>query len=241
MNKNIEKFHFDQFQSSIETPFTILEHNDKPDFLVKYNNQIIGIEHTSLRNRFYAPISGCEQNICNLAVRNILQLDCPPLAVQILFTFREKPSRKIVEYTANWLSNEVYQHIDDIKNNYTFQIWPSDPTISIKLIKINWNTNSAGIKWLDYHRWQPLGFNSVSRDFEMDIQKIIDKKNVLYRKYKMKCTACWLLIVIDRLKKDGNFAYEYMDKNLVYKTNYDKVFLFDLMMMQSYSLNTINI
>lgn len=63
--------------------------------------------------------------------------------------------------------------------------------------------------------------------FEL-LQETINSKNYKYNTYKQKCDKCFLLIVSDNLAGNSSFL-EFDDtiKNIFFKTNFDKIFLYE--------------
>jgi hypothetical protein len=85
--------------------------------------------------------------------------------------------------------------------------------------------------------WERANNLGVSNDVVFDIRYAIHKKDEKLRLYqKQRLNYYWLLITTDRLRAVKNFNLSDKILNHTFKSNFQKVFLFDLIKSEIYQL-----
>lgn len=231
--KSIEKLHFAYFKECCkELPSSISSehHDDNPDFLVKHNSGVLGIELTQLFKVTKHPnapqaLESFRQQIVESAQKCCE--DIPPLSVNVWFTFnQEVPKNRTLEINriGKSLANLVKKwcHENPSKTFETLKPHLEISEIYQMIIARAWNGKTG----LHYHLWT-VECPAVVQNFRSEVlQNCIDEKSLRYKKYRNKCDECWLLIVVNLFKNSQSF--EIPDRiDHKFKSKFERVYYMD--------------
>jgi len=240
MNKLIEKFYVEEFLKCIDYPSIILEDSESPDFLIHHNNRTIGIEVTCLKKEGISEIAGIQRKIVKDAQQMAISNNLDPLDIHVwMYTKRYINGQSYINEASKFLYQTVIDNFELIRssNGNIVTVHLEQNKYGIHQITAHWHTIN-GTRWLDDHRWQTQEPGLVSINFANILQREIDKKNNKINLYLNKCNSCWLVVVIDRSKKDEMFDYSYINKEISFLSKFEKTYFFDLMDRKAYLLNT---
>ena len=238
MDKKLERFYLEEFIKCINITPTSIKDSESPDFLLQINNEIIGIELTSIKQDYLSPTVGNQRKIVRNACSKAINSAIEPLDVHVWFhDFKPNNVQLFIKTASDYLYSIIKNNIDEIKNanGLLCDIDCSDNKYGIFQVTAHWHSVNNE-KWLYNHRWKTEEPGFVSINFHDIIQKEIDKKNTKFSRYISKCNKCWLLIVIDRSKKDEHFDYSYMNDDSNYNSNFFNNYIFDLYEKKVYLL-----
>ena len=240
MNKIVERFQLDQFLKCIGLAPNRIDDFESPDFIIYFDNKKIGIELTSIKQSSIASIAGNHRKIVQNAYNKAIQANIEPIDVHVWFYDHEITNVQLfIKEASEYLFRLIASNIDTIKaaNGNTTKIKCTGNKYNISQVTAHWHTIN-GNRWLYDHRWKTEEPGFVSTSFRNIIQNEITKKNAKLLKYLTKCNSCWLLIVIDRSKRDEHFDYEYIKSDGNYESAFEKNYLFDLMERKVYLLKS---
>jgi hypothetical protein len=211
-NKNIEKLHFAYFKECCnDLPLGIVDdYGENPDFLIKHDSGVLGIEHTQLFKITKHPnapqaLESFRKQIIETA-KKCCEKNIPPLLVRVWFYFNQKVpknrkqeikriSEALVGFVNKW-------HQENPSKFFEYFSYPSElPAITQIGIVHSWNGKTG----LPYHHWIMEGPAVVGNFSTEKVQSCINEKNDRYEEYLKRCDECWLLIVIDIFKDSQSF------------------------------------
>lgn len=238
--KRIERFYLDRFIEIYDNTIKVLRESECPDFLCSYKGYILGIEVTRLKKKRLSEISGVQNKIVRKAKELAIEYGMKPMDVKIWFSeYMTDLKHEMVENAAEYLYQIVHRNIEQIQNNNgrCVTLDTSGNQYGILQVAATWG-EVDGIMRLQYpyQRWRTIEPGWLSIEFRKDLQKVIDSKNQKVDLYKKEVQNCWLLIVVDRSKRDEQFDYSRMDSSLTYESRFERTFLFDLMERKIYQL-----
>jgi len=241
MDKKLEIFHIQQYFTISGIDAELISCGESPDFIYKIDNIITGIELSRIKIKKLSAIAGDQRQIVRFAMKKAIDNKLNPLEATVFFDSQLKNiSKKEINDAAEYLFEIVNNNLKEIENGKVNQVKLKIKSnkYGFSYVLVHWNVFNGTI-WLDHHRWKPNEPGFVSTEFSSKIRNEIKKKNKKYFEYRKKCDQCWLIFVIDRSKKDELFDYSYMDKNIIYESNFDSTIIFDLMEKKIYNLKTI--
>jgi len=251
--KEDEELHLNLFRKIYEKkydqkfPQGVVEHKikEKPDFLIKGKDNVLGIEHTEFfrkkshkekhsprkKEAFREKIISDAQNLCE-------QRGVSPLEVKVLFKSLEHLSgEKVQAELSESIANSV-EHACHEKREGIFRLTGSELGIpEIYLISVIRGTLD-GQTWRIKHWWYEVKASWINRNFISELQACINWKNDRYIEYRGKCGQCWLLIVTNR-SKDSQ-AFEITKEILQYKYTslFERTFYMEVLFKEIYELTT---
>lgn len=232
-NKSIEKLHFSYFKETCkDLPTGIVnDYGENPDFLIKHDSGMLGIEHTQLFKRTKHPnipqaLESFRKQIVDTA-KKCCEKDVPPLFVNVWFYFNQtvpknrkqeikRISENLVNFVKKWHQKNPFKYYD------SFSYPPELPNIA-QIIIVHAGNGKNG---LPYHHWTveaPAVVQNLTTD---KIQNCINEKNKRYGEYLKRCDECWLLIVFDLFKDSQSFEVSsIIDKR--FESKFDRIFFWD--------------
>lgn len=224
LNEREQYSHILRFKESFtDFPEGILCFDDNPDVLVKTQEGFYGIEHTRLYYGTLKEQESLEQRIADRAKEMYESTGAPPLYVTVLFDSKVKLGVKDIDLIAADLNGMVHQHIPAVGEHLMLEGWRfisqrCSPSISV--IFIDRPDKSCEMFW-------GVGRGGAVPDLasEQIRERIQDKETELSR-YLSKCFKVWLLIVEDGFSPSSYFVISDEIKNQVYKSSFDRIFLF---------------
>ncbi len=238
--KRLERFYLTQFIDIYDKAIEIITDGENPDFLCKRRNEVFGIELTSLKMKSLSEITGLQRKIVQKA-QELAEGDLEPMEIKVWFSeYNTRYGAYKINQAALYIYETVKQTLSKIANNdgHSNEIETGGNRFGIIFLTANLGIIN-GKRWLANHRWQTQEPGFVNMSFESDLQEIINQKNKKYNKYLEKIDSCWLLVTIDRRKKEEKFDYARMKKQRIYNSLFDKTILFDVMERKAYNLNTV--
>lgn len=215
--------------------------SESPDFILKIKSRLnLGIELTRLNPQNAKTLSSKELNRDKfrdeiiVRAKNIFnQSSSENLFVKFLFSdkIEIKPESALV--VSARLTNLVRNALQNKNTNSFFResITGSSLPGGIDEILI---IHESGFKTSVWERSNNLG---VSENIIEDIRQTIinkDKKLKFYQKKKL--TNYWLIINIDRLRGTKNYQLRNTIENVSFQSDFEHVFLFDLMRAECHQL-----
>ena len=228
MNKKEERRFVEEVKKLIsDFPVGSIEDSDPPDFLIKCDDVITGIELTRYyrKRRNYEindrEIEAIQQKICDEAQKIYNSKSQVPLYVYPLWGFRQKLSSQKISSLANILANLVLDNIPEevhstIHLNYR----------KLLSLPISAYCNQISImKMQDEVHWASMGASFLYVD-KSEIEELIAKKNEKINDYQKKCDKVWLIIVFEGSKLSSTVdLHDVIDKT--FESNFDKILLYD--------------
>jgi hypothetical protein len=199
--------------SKLETDIVILECSEQPDFLIKHQNNIIGIEHTGIYDDEVVAeiktikkiIKKCQEKLV-VERSDIAGLYNLILIPQNFMTELKLSERRIID-TINDYIIATFDNIVTEKPGFISEvIHTENPRLELTLGEKYWLAE--------------LTTEAIS--------KTISKKEAKIDTYKSlkEIKECWLLIVIDGASSDSSFEIK-LKRLPTHLTQFDKVFIFD--------------
>ena len=220
--------------------------SESPDFVVKMKNRHqLGIELTRLNpaNALLPDTSQKEEiafredfiTFCKELYEHHLQI---PLFVKFLFAENERLTPESKLFAAARVSNLIRNAAKKRKSNnfYSYSFNKSDLPNGLDQLFLAFHPKLETAIW---ERSNNLG---VSNNVVDDVHKAIQKKDEKLRLYqKQRLNYYWLLITTDRLRgvKSLNLVNKIMNQQ--FDSQFQKVFLFDLLKSPSRSWNAISV
>jgi hypothetical protein len=215
--------------------------SESPDFMIKMKNRhLLGIELTRLNpgnstppeTEFLKEIESREQLI--EMVRNIFERDFQhKLFVKFLFSeanYIKSESQIVVAVQTAGIIRRIVQHK---KTNSTFRISISSDQLPEGIDEIL----IVGNPVLEVSIWERSNNLGVSNNVVDDIKNAIHKKDEKLRLYqKQRLNYYWLLITTDRLRGVKNFNLPNKIMNHTFHSDFQHVFLFDLIKSEVFVL-----
>lgn len=199
-----EQFHFELFKKLCkqwrDDGLEDKNRNERiPDFLFRYPDNVLGIEHCELfkDKRTDHKVSpqqqeGSLQKIVDEARNICVKRGIPPLEVKLFFA----PAFENKQITKNQ-GQQVSKRLAWFVENSSKTVSSLPPLIESgdKLPEIPYMSIEAGN---DDHRWNKVPVCLPKEDFIIELQERINNKNEKYGGYIEKCDECWLFIVANR-------------------------------------------
>lgn len=224
-----------------EFPKGSLLPTESPDFILKFKNRRqLGIELTRLNpGNAMPPNTDLQQEIIFREhligmVKELFEHDTPhKLFVKFLFSEEKTIAREHEILVAVQIANLIRKAVSKKKPQsfFTITIELTELPVGIDGLLI---INHPALKVSFWERSNNLGVsNNVVADIRMAIFKK-DEKLRLYRKQRLN--YYWLLITTDRLRGVKNFNLPDKIMNHKFHSNFQHVFLFDLMKTNVFQL-----
>lgn len=219
--KNSELIHLHRFKEVYGFfPEGKIIRDENPDFRIMLDDGMLGIEHTQI---FYEEKDGIipqeQENIIRKIIeraqKEYINNDGTPLIISVFFNSWVKLNKEHIYSLPSILVDLV------IKNKRKDNIEYDDLPDEIALIHIH------RIKDLNFVEWCNPMSSWINQMTDDKIEKIIKGKELKIERYHKKSNYLWLLIVADGFNSSSLFSYNEIFKNKIYKTNFDKVFVFE--------------
>ncbi len=206
-----------------------IELSEKPDFLIRSGNDLIGIEHTEIfcpgpsHGGSIQAQESLQQRIIEHAKELYLEESPQNLQVRVIFQPGNKIDKKEIANIAQSLFELIKQSVPACEKSVilepTFETWEVFPK-GIASVHVHHNLTGANSLW----DFVSMGF--VSTITENDLQIIISKKGVKLRKYKENYSEIWLLITAADIRIASAVELSSQAATHCYETNFDRVFVF---------------
>lgn len=235
LNEREQYSHILRFKESFSSfPEGILCFDDNPDVLVKTPDGIWGIEHTRLYWGKLKEQESLEQRIVDRAKEVYESGGAPPLYVTVLFDSKIRLGVKDIDSIAASLNGIVCRYVPNVGEHFQLEAWrfiPHGFSPAIMTVFIDRPNNSCEMFW-------GVGRGGAVPDLAADqIRERIQDKETKLGKYLSKCSKIWLLIVEDGFAPSGYFIISDKVKNQIYKSSFDRIFLFRNFSCEAIELN----
>lgn len=238
-----EKAHLLAFKESIKIfPEGEIINDERPDFLIKNEQHITGIELTEL---FHEPrkdgtVLQARENyifqILNEATQLYNSLNLSSVNVHAIFSVHAKLGKRKVDRLVEQLVDIVKKNIPFENKAYTTirrassdNILPSELSM-VKVVRLNGIENST---------FYPTGIGGAIPEIPTKyIEDAISSKNEKVEEYRNRCDKIWLLLVVDGFLPSSWFEVKGPALEKTYSTNFDKTFIFDFQHKKSFLLKT---
>ncbi len=225
MNKETERFYLDEFKKNYpHFPDGSICPDERPDFLIKCRDEVIGIEVTKI----FRDMAGTSQSPLQQreAVRNKIMQKAKEVADQrgLLNAY------VFVHFDLNFCckNSEIADMASKLVLIAEQKFQRSD---SLEFIRPH-EIEIAGIAGLSIQKTKGSSFwknplaSFVPTIRSQQLQTILDEKSALTGDYRKKCNKVWLVIVMDRfIASSYSLIPDEIDK-IYYKHNFDSAFLF---------------
>ena len=192
-------------QFDLDLKSGIIIHADSPDFRIRVNDSIIGVE---IRRLFTSPdgpaLESTEESIFDEACRKAELLNLPPVDVTLFFNLR-KPlqladRRRIADAVVQLVATNLPADGDIAELEHR----PGQPA-EVDLIQINRCQREFR---REQGRWRAdFNFSAIVTDIFDIVQTAIAEKAARLPTYLKACDECWLLLVADSFKASGNLMF----------------------------------
>ena len=232
MNKNRELVHLEHFRQVCPVfPQGEIEQAESPDFLVRRDSGLLGIEHTEIFQpglphgaSLQAQDSLAQRAVCR-ARELWKQAIGRPLFVQILFNPRVNITKRRVDAVARAIARVVEETSIEPGEHMTLKRNPiTRVSFPREVVFIFIRRPLADRDQED--RWCCSSSGFVPSLSPQDIQNVLDKKESKLRNYLLKCPEVWLLIVADALRVPKTVDLSEPALLHCYTTRFDRVFFF---------------
>jgi hypothetical protein len=193
----------EQFEHDLKS--RVITHNDSPDFRVRVNDIIIGVE---IRRLFISPdgpaLESTQESIFDQVCRKAEHLNLPPVDVTLFFNLR-KPlrgadCRRIADAVVQVVATNLPADGDIVE----LENRPGQPA-EVDLIQINRARRESRP---EQGRWRAdFNFSAIVTDVFGIVQTAIKEKAARLPTYLKVCDECWLLLVADSFKASGNLKF----------------------------------
>lgn len=228
-----ERKHFDLFRKACDCiPDGVIEESDPLDFLIHYDQSILGIEHTEYFEKdksgraFSKKDESLQYRVKNSVSPHCDQIGLPPTFVNI-------------SWRPNWqlTSSRVKPLIRDIVELISIHMPEKEGTrISLRSGNFKKDEFPSELIGLTIYRSAKIDSTSVIATrgaWEIPI-KIDELKNIITEKerklplYRDKCYEVWLLIVAEGIKPSSIATLDSLVYDYSFNSQFDRIFFFDL-------------
>jgi hypothetical protein len=229
VNKESELFYLERFKENLPSfPQGIISPDERPDFLVKTSNGIVGIEITHFfreTKQGTQPLLQQREDLWRKIIQSAKSLydknGFPPAWIKIYFPPNFYCEKAKLQLVAEKIVRLVELHLSEPTNNPD-EIWSADDIrqTGIRLIFCHKMKKLADSNWST----SPIGF--VPQMIPSQIQEILDGKNVLCGEYLKKCDKIWLAIIVNRF---AHSMFSLIPETILehsYAHRFDSAFLF---------------
>jgi hypothetical protein len=226
-SKKREKLSFDTLSKQYG-PFPEPEHTESPDFLIRFQNHVVGVEFTEIYSQ--EKINGTslrqqeerKNRIVERAKQIAIENNLPPIHVSVMFS---KPVEKHREEIVSLkLINAIVSKYPCKGQQITIDSFTDEDFGLPDEISFVLTANTLGYK---NHLWHATEVWCAETDFTDQLQKEIDRKSKKYTNYLKKCDECWL--VISALGFSRSTAFEPSTEMLehIYNSPFKRVFFLE--------------
>jgi hypothetical protein len=232
--KKREEFWLSRFQTATQLRFEIedqREVKEQPDFLIRYQGRIVGVEIAELqvdrdkgqsKGSMLQTENSLQQAVVSRAQQLYFAAKNRPVNIQVYFRSGPRQSlqffnrRDLAEKIANILSRVTVGVSDQCRLDLY-----SDPAVPLPVAFIYVRGLPSGIS----PRWQVIA-PGWSKEFNSyDVESIMAEKNALISQYRKTVAKNWLLIVADGGNPQGMFRPPKHDCTCLPVSNFDRTFL----------------
>jgi hypothetical protein len=226
VNKESEFFYLEKFKEIFpDFPDGIINPDEEPDFLIKTESKIVGIEITDYYRerppKIKSPLQQkltTRRKIVDLAKSIYDKQGLPPLFVHVHFNLHFRCSEREVQAFAEKIAQFVEQSLLKPSSEVLCRAHEI-PMQGVDLIYIKKRT--SGI-----NRWTAPFASFVPSISPQQIQGVLDGKNTHCAKYRKKCDIIWLVLVMDRFKPSSFSLIPETTLEYSYNHLFDSAFLF---------------
>lgn len=230
--KILERKHFDLFLKACDcVPDGVIEESDPLDFLIHYNQSILGIEHTEYFEKdksgfaFSKKDESLQDRIKNSLGSYCNQIGLPPTILSIGW----KPNKPLTSSRVKLLIHDIARlvsiHMPEegkivflSSRNFKRNEFPSE----LIVLSIYWSTkiDSTSV--------------AASRTTWENTTKVDELKNIIVEKekklplYRDKCDEVWLLIVAEGIAPSSITKLDSLVYDYSFNSQFDRIFFFDL-------------
>lgn len=241
--QNREKAHLFAFKESIKNfPDGEIINRERPDFLVKNDHHITGIELTEL---FHEPrkdgtILQARYNyifeILNEATRLYNSLNFSTVNAYVIFSVHANLGKGKVDRLAEQLVDIVKKNIpvenrayNNIRRSIDVNILPSEVSM-VKIVRLD---------NIEESKFYPNGIRGAYSEISAEyVEEGITSKNKKIEKYRSCCDRIWLLLVVDGSLPSSWFEVTGPALEKTYNSNFDKTYILDFQNKNSTLLKT---
>ena len=212
--KTMELFWLNQLQAAANLKFDIDDHRElqeRPDFLIRYQGRMVGVEITELqidRDRRASKGSALQKefslarSVVSRAQELYFALKSRPINAKVYF--QEGPGQSLQVVNRKDLAQNIVDCLRQV-NLDPFELCKLDPYSNPPIPAPIGFIYVRGLPDEITPRWQVVA-PGWSKEFQSsDVGSLLAEKNVLIRKYRETVAENWLLIVADGHNPPGMF------------------------------------
>jgi len=227
-----ERKHFDLFRKACDCiPDGVIEESDPLDFLIHYDQSILGIEHTEYfeKNKsgfaFSKKDESLQERIKNNLGPHCNQIGLPPTFLSIKW----KPNKPLT-------ISRVKPLIYDIVGLINIHMPEEGKSVFLSSKNFKRNEFPSELIGLSIYRSTKIDSTSVTafvatweNSIEVDeLKNIIVEKEKKLPLYRDKCDDVWLLIVAEGISPSSITKLKNSVYNYSFNSQFDRIFFFDL-------------
>lgn len=240
--QKIESIHFKIFRKKLNNfPDGEVWHEDKPDFWVKTNSGVLGIEHCLIHIPHHerTPLQAIESQtdeIISIAQEHAELRGTPEVHAKFLFNNNFKPLNKKQRVNlGREISLIIHNKILEEKNITPFQSIDIRQNLPTQLKLIHFIFVEQNMR----HRWHCARAGWALTNTQELFQNTIDNKGKKHQEYLKKCKECWLLMLAG-MKPSGFIHPNAKSIEHVYFSSFKRTYFLDCNQDKLYLLKTKN-
>lgn len=216
----------EKFKESFpDFPDGVIKRDEEPDFLIKTESKVVGIEITDYyREKSPQTKSPLQQKlkarrkIVDLAKSAYEKQSSLPLFVHVHFNLHFHCSEREIQGFAEQIAEVVQQALAKPSSEILCRPYEI-PVQGVDLIYIKKRTSGISL-------WTAPFASFVPSVCPQQIQDVLDGKNARCAKYRKKCDLIWLVLVMDRFKPSSFSMIPDTTLEAPYNHLFDSAFLF---------------
>ena len=215
--------------------------DESPDFIIKIGQRRIGVEITEIfvdagRNRNSRQAIAAARDRITATARDIaIELGTPPASVTLFFNWTKPLLRRRELQIAEAVARVVHDNMPPEGENGELECrYDSVQPTEVDLILVN------RAYPVSEHRWSWTEASRVERNAIRYVEDAICKKINVYRGCSGKCDECWLLIVSPSPNASGGIRPDEASLAHIYRSPFDRSYVFDDAFGRLYRLNTLS-
>jgi hypothetical protein len=200
----------------------VIEHADSPDFRVRVNKRIIGVEIRRLFVSADGPaLETTQESIFNQACHNAERLNIPPADVCLFFNLQKPLRVAACCRIADAIVQLVAANIPADGKGFELEHQPGQPP-EVDLIQINPPYRPEQGRWR-----ADFAFSNIKQNTFATVQDAITAKSRLLHTYLKACDECWLLLVADSFKASGNLEFTEDSQTHTFSSPFTRTYALD--------------
>lgn len=226
--KEIERWQLEKFSSLMPSiPLDDVAPSEEPDFLVRINNKVLGIELTEL-HRKSAPgaipqqaTEAMKRRVVERAQEIYAAKSLPPIRCAVLMN-GQHISKAEIEPLANAIVEIATRNMPDRNSSAREEyMWTNRDYFPERIHSVHVHRHDV----VPYNHFLCPGAAWVGRLTSDDISRAIAPKERKYEKYRESCDDVWLVINTDFEKMSTWFEFDPASVGVPFHSRFQRIFL----------------